>query len=281
MNVGICTIMDDSVRFEEIAKQIRFDSLRLTLKTGKMGAHIGGALSMAEIMSVLYMGIVRIDPKNPVDENRDRVILSKGHGALAFYSALNNAGLIKANELDTFKSNEGCVFAHPSMNPAMGIEFSGGSLGQGLSLGVGTCLGLARKNNRDSRVFVILGDGECNEGSVWEAAEAAAHYKLSNLTVIVDRNSLQYDGPTNEIMNDEPFEDKWRAFGWDAETVDGHDVGTIYSSLSKKHEKPNAVIALTVKGKGVSFMENNPVWHNHSLTEDQYKQALCEIGVEL
>ncbi len=267
--------------YDDIARKIRADSLRLTYKAGKMGAHIGGALSLAEIMAVLYMGILRIEPNNLFSENRDRVIFSKGHGALALYSAMRYAGILTPEMLESFKTNNTNLFAHPSLNQEIGIEFSSGSLGQGLSLGVGTCLGLKRKNNQKSRVFVILGDGECNEGSIWEAAEAAAHFECSQLTAVIDRNGLQYDGSTNEVMNDEPLGEKWSSFGWDLDIIDGHDVSELYRVLEKRSLKPNVVIARTVKGKGVSFMENNPLWHNHSLTEEQYTQALKEIGIEV
>lgn len=261
--------------------EMRKKILELTYNTGRTGAHIGGALSLVEIMCVLYNGVLQYNPMNMYDEKRDRVILSKGHGVLAWYVALNHVGIIEDSILKTFKKNGSLLSAHPSMNPQYGIEFSSGSLGQGLSLGVGCSLALKRKKNKIARVFVILGDGECNEGSVWEAAWSASHFKCDNLIAIVDRNKLQYDGLTNVVLGDDCFEEKWRSFGWDVLCVNGHDAEDIYNALTKKQTKPMVVIAETIKGKGISFMENNPLWHNHSLSKEQYEQALEELGGEI
>lgn len=259
------------------SKEMRRDVIRMTYSAGNNGAHVGGALSMIEIMAALYLGVMKYDIHNPADEARDRFILSKGHGVMAQYAALKQIGMLTDEELMTFKKNDTFLFAHPSMNIEKGIEFSSGSLGQGLSLGVGTALALKRKANETSRVFVLLGDGECNEGSVWEAAASAAHYKLNNLTAIIDENRLQYDGATDEILSMGSYADKWTSFGWDAVSVDGHSIEQLLEALSKKKEKPLAVIARTVKGKGVSFMENNPHWHNGRLTQQQYEQAMAEV----
>lgn len=262
---------------EKSAKEIRKDCIRMTYSMGNIGAHIGGSMSLAEIMSVLYKGFIKIDPADPEADDRDRMIMSKGHGAMAMYAGMKQAGIITDDELMTYKKEGTFLYAHPSMNKEHGIEFSSGSLGQGLSLGVGVCLGLMRKGNEDSRVYVILGDGECDEGSVWESAQSAAHFGCKNLVAIVDANKLQYDGTTDEIMKIEPMEGKWQSFGWDAVTCDGHDCGELIEALSKTHDKPLAVIANTVKGKGVSYMENNPLWHNHNITEQQYNQAMEEL----
>ncbi len=259
------------------AYEMRKDALKMALLAGNSGAHIGGGLSMIEIMSVLYIGVMRLDASNPYSEVRDRFILSKGHGVLALYPALNQAGFIPKDDLWTFKSNDTYLFGHPSINQNIGIEFSSGSLGQGLSIGVGVCLALRMKNNTTSRTFVLLGDGECDEGSVWEAAAAAAHYKLNNLVAIVDKNKIQYDGLTENVLSMEPFVAKWESFGWKVIAVNGHNIEQLYTALTTSDERPIVVIADTVKGKGVSFMENDPRWHNSRLTKEQYDQAIAEI----
>ena len=252
----------------------RRDALQITYELGGIGAHIGGTLSLIEVMTVLYLGFVNFDKNNAYSESRDRVIFSKGHGALALYTAMRSAGIISNEVLGEYKHNDTLLSAHPSINQELGIEFSSGSLGQGLSLGVGVCLALERKKNATSKVYVILGDGECNEGSVWEAAESAAHFGCNRLVAVIDRNHLQYDGNTAEVMNDISLEEKWRSFGWDVSAIDGHNVVSIVEALTMEHTKPRVIIADTVKGKGVSFMENNPVWHNHALNKKQYEQAI-------
>ena len=265
-------------RIEASAKKMRIQAVEMTYQTGKTGAHIGGGLSLIEIMAVLYLGILKFDKDDLQSENRDRLIFSKGHGTLALYTAMEQAGLLSADDLRKDKENDSILSAHPSMNPVLGIEFSSGSLGQGLSLGVGVGLALRRKRNLTSKVYVVLGDGECNEGSVWEAAETAAQYNLSNLIAIVDRNRLQYDGDTEAILKLEPFADKWKAFGWETAVVDGHDVKALYQALSDSSEGPYVVIADTIKGKGVSFMENNAGWHNGRLNKEQYEKAMQEVN---
>ena len=263
------------------AKSMRCDALSISLAAGSTGAHLGGGLSMIEIMAVLYRGVMHYDAQNPLLEERDRFILSKGHGVLAFYTALNQAGFISDTELLSFKSNNTFLYGHPSMNLQKGIEFSSGSLGLGLSLGVGSALALNRKSNVTSRIFVLMGDGECNEGSVWEAAASAAHFGLQNLVAIIDKNGLQYDGNTCGVMSMESMTDKWASFGWQVLEVDGHDVAVLYDALSTISSKPLVVIAHTVKGKGVSFMENNPAWHHARLTQAQFEQAMAEQEVIL
>lgn len=265
----------DSDALINIAKKIRKDVLKLALDAGKQGAHIGGGLSLPEILTALYFEILNIDPRYPFDENRDRFILSKGHGAIALYAILRQKGFLTDAELLTFKTAGSQFCTHPAKHVESGIEFSSGSLGQGLSLGAGTALALKKKKNF-ARVVVLLGDGECNEGSVWEAAAFTSHHMLNNLTVIIDSNRLQVDGRTSEILSMDNMSERWRSFGFDAFDVDGHCIPDLLDVLSRRTEKPIAIIANTVKGKGVSFIENNPAWHACVLNEDQYHQAMFE-----
>ena len=258
------------------AKECRKDIIRMTYNVGGIGAHIGGSLSLVEIMTVLYHEILCFDTKCLTDEKRDRLILSKGHGVMSQYAMFKQCGLISDAELLSFKKEGSWLTAHPVMNPIHGIEFSTGSLGQGLALGIGTAYGLKLKNNFDSRVYVILGDGECDEGAVWEGAMSAAQLRLDNLVVIIDKNGLQFDDRTSEIISLEDLEKKWEAFGWDVDSVDGHDVMSLKNVLKRKSSKPYAVIANTIKGKGVSFIENVPKWHLGKLSKEQYEQAMAE-----
>ena len=251
------------------AAQIRRDILDMTHAIGSTGAHLGGSLSLAEILAALYMGTVRFSPDDPAWAGRDRVILSKGHGAMALYPALVQAGILPREMLSTFKQNGSLLSAHPSLHGLPGIEYASGSLGQGLSLGVGACLALKRLSNPDPRVFVILGDGECDEGSVWEAAASAAHFGLDQLVAIVDENQLQYDGATADVMNMCSTRDKWASFGWEVTEADGHQVAALLDALAVRPGKPHVILAKTIKGKGVSFMENNWQFHNSRLTQAQ------------
>jgi transketolase len=198
---------------------------------------------------------------------------------MAYYAALKQVGFVTDDELMTFKSNETFLYGHPSMNVERGIEFSSGSLGLGLALGVGTALGLRRRGSLDPRVFVLMGDGECNEGSVWESAISAAHFGLGNVVAIIDKNGLQYDGPTGDILLMDDLAAKWRIFGWEARTVDGHDVAALLEAMEPSDSGvPVVIIANTVKGKGVSFMENDPAWHHSRLSDAQLEAALLEVG---
>lgn len=261
----------------EAAKRIRRHIIDMTYKTGNTGAHLGGSLSIVELLACLYTGCIHYHAEDPNWEGRDRVILSKGHAALALYPALVEAGIIDVEELDSFKQDGSRLGGHPSLNGLPGIEFASGSLGQGLSLGVGTCLALKRKNNNSSRTYVFLGDGECDEGSIWEAAASAAHYKLNNLVVVVDINAIQYDGYTTEVLDMSPFDKKWQDFGWDVISIDGHNPGEILDAYSFCGNKPIAILAHTVKGKGISFMENNWKFHNAAISKEQYEQAIEEL----
>jgi len=244
------------------------------------GGHIGGALSIADIMAVLYFYILRIDPENPEWEDRDRVVLSKGHASAAWYAALAERGYFPKEELLTFDHINSRLQGHPDMNKTPGVDMSSGSLGQGISAALGMALA-ARYLEKTYRTFVILGDGETQEGQVWEAAMTAAHYKLDNLIVILDYNKLQLFGQTNTIMNIEPVIEKWQAFGWNTIEINGHRINEITQALEeavKFEGKPTIIVAHTIKGKGVSFMENKVEWHSLAPTEEQAKQALKELG---
>ena len=265
------------IKCKSAAKRIRHHIIDMAYNTGKTGAHLGGSLSIVELLTGLYLGEIKYHIEDPDWDGRDRVILSKGHAALALYPALAEAGIIKEEELDTFKHDGSRLGGHPSLNGLPGIEFASGSLGQGLSLGVGVCMALKRKKNMSSRTFVFLGDGECNEGSVWEAAMSAGHYALDNLVAVIDTNAIQYDGFTNEVMSLVPFERKWQDFGWNTRVIDGHNMEEILDAYSYNDDRPLAIIANTVKGKGVSFMEDNWKYHNASLSQELYEKAKQEL----
>lgn len=270
--------MNDIGKIENAAAQIRKNIIRMTYSTGKKGAHVGGALSLAEIMAVLYTAVMKYDKDNMSDPLRDRLILSKGHSSMALYAALEQAGILTEEELMTFMKRDTRLTAHPSANPGIGIDFATGSLGMGLSLGVGTGLAMRLKGNNTSRIFVIMGDGECDEGSVWEAAMSAANYRLDNIVCLVDKNGFQYDGDTKEVMDMGDMAAKWRAFGWDVREADGHNIGELLKALDNTGGgRPAAVICNTVKGKGVSFMEaGGKDWHKGTLSDKQYEAAMAE-----
>ena len=240
--------------------------------------HLGSGLSIVEIMATLYGAILNYDKNNPAWEDRDRFILSKGHGVLGYYSALLVSGIISEAIFASFQTNGSDLIAHPVMNIDLGIESSNGSLGQGLSMGVGLALAAKRKNIKH-KIYVLLGDGECGEGSVWEAIMSASHYKLDNLIAIVDNNLYQSDGKRENIMDCGDFAEKWKRFGWNVCPVDGHNVSDLYHAFSENNidNKPKVLIAHTIKGKGVSFMENNNDWHHNRLTKLNYEQALQEL----
>ena len=260
----------------QICLEMRKDTLRMAKAAGASGLHFGGTLSMIELMAVLYLEVMNWGPETAKDEKRDRFILSKGHGVPAVYAAMHQAGTISDEALDQFKADVTHLYAHPSMDADLGIEYASGSLGQGLSLGVGTAIGLRRKGN-PAKVYVLLGDGECDEGSVWEAAMAASQYHLGNLVAIVDRNKIQYDGDTETVMALNSLEDKWKSFGFHVLTIDGHDVQQIHEALTYESDKPLVILAETVKGKGISFMEGDPGWHHKKMTAKQEKLAWEEL----
>jgi transketolase len=264
-------------RLERMALQLRFDLLDI-LGVGKVG-HLGGSSSMAEIAACLYFHAMRYDPKKPKDPDRDRFLLSKGHCVLIQYAALVELGVIPREELKKVKTLEGCLQGHPDMDRTPGIEAVTGSLGMGLSIGLGMALGF-RLDRRPSRVYVVMGDGELSEGQIWEAAMAAAAFKVDNLTGFVDLNRIQATGPTREILDIPDIARKWTAFGWEVLSIDGHDVRQILTALDqakKTKDRPTVIVAETVKGKGFSFAENNAAFHNGALTADQYRQALSEL----
>lgn len=244
------------------SKYLRGLIVRALEKGGR--GHIGSSMSLVEILRVLYDDILRFRPNEPDWPERDRMILSKGHGCLALYAMLADKGFIPIEALDTFCRRDSILGGHPEAGKVPGVEASTGSLGHGLSFGIGMALA-ARMQRRDSRVFVVLGDGEINEGSVWEAALCAGKHKLANLTAIVDYNKVQSAGPTREIQDLEPLLDKWRAFGFSVEEIDGHNVGALqalFRRLPLAADRPNAIVCHTVKGKGIAFAENDASWHH-------------------
>lgn len=258
---------------------LRTSIVRVIHKAGE--GHIASALSLSDVVATLYFHTLRHDPKNPRWPQRDRVILSKGHGCVVLYAALARAGYFPAEWLDTFLQMDTNLPGHPDMRRTPGIEMNTGSLGHGLSVGVGIALA-GKADVRDYRTFVLIGDGECNEGMIWEAAMAAAHYSLDNLVAIVDRNRFQCDGPSNEVMNVEPFVKKWESFGWATVDIDGHDIAQIVQALEctpRTQGRPTAIVANTVKGKGVSFMEQDCVaWHYRAPNDQELELALAELA---
>lgn len=265
------------LQLENMARQIRLDALDMALASGNNGSHLGGSLSCVEILSVLYGEILRLNPEEPEWEERDRFLPSKNHCVLAHFPALAAKGFISREELLDFQKDGGRMTGYPK-NPDIGLEYSGGSLGMAISFGIGLALAF-RDKKKSSRVYVLMGDGELNEGSVWEAFMAAAQYRLDNLIAIIDRNHLSYDGDTEQIMGVHPLEDKFTSFNWNAISCDGHDVEQLLRAFSQiKPGMPNVIIAETIKGKGVSFMENHPEWHHSRITKEQYEKARAELG---
>jgi len=262
-------------RLDRRSKDLRRTMVRM-LQTARRG-HVGSAYSVIEILRVLYDDVLRFDATNPKWADRDRCILSKGHGCLALYTILADKGFFPEDELWKSCTADSILGGHPDAGKVPGVEASTGALGHGLPIGVGFAIHLQKLTRSDARVFVVLGDGECNEGSVWEAAMCAGKHRLSNLTAIVDYNKHQSYSSTREVQDLEPFADKWRAFGFAVREVDGHDVAALRSTLKSPPfdgDKPSAIIAHTVKGKGVSFAENNMKWHHKNKVTDQEVDAL-------
>ncbi len=264
-------------RLNEIASILRANVVRM-IGVGKAG-HLGGSCSLAEIVACLYFGKMRFDPADIRNPDRDRFLLSKGHAVLIQYAALLELGVIPREEITKVKTIAGMLQGHPDITYTPGIEAVTGSLGQGLSIGLGMALSL-RMDKRPSRVFVIMGDGELSEGQLWEAAMAASRYKMDNMVGIVDRNRIQATGPTKDIFDIPDIEKKWETFGWNVITIDGHDVKAILGALDAAEAtkgKPTLIVADTVKGKGVSFAENTAAFHNGIMNLEQYERALAEI----
>ena len=262
----------------EISKQIRKDIVQML--TESASGHPGGSLSATDIVTTLFFSELNIDPNNPKDENRDRFVLSKGHAAPVLYSALARRGFFDPKELLTLRKTGSRLQGHPNMNDLPGIDMSTGSLGQGISAAVGMALA-GKADNKSYRVYALLGDGELEEGQVWEASMCAAHYKLDNLTAFVDFNGLQIDGEITKVMNPSPIDKKFEAFGWNVLVIDGHNYDEILDAIEKAKNfkgKPTAVVCKTVKGKGVSFMENEASWHGTAPSKEQRDIAIKELG---
>ena len=269
---------NDISKIKNFSIELRKNILEMAFSAGASSSHLGGALSIVEVVAVLFSYKMKLN-QDPNWPERDRFILSKGHACLAYYAALCEMGYIKKDELKTFEKDDSNLLGHPVLNKNLGIDFSNESLGMGLSLGIGVSISL-RKKKKDNNVFVILGDGECNEGSVWEASMAAAHFNLKNLYAIIDNNKFQQTGSNEQIMDTVNLKKKWESFGWDTFEINGHDINELYNFFKSKNlsNKPKAIIAKTVKGKGFSFSENNNDWHHSVLTKKLYDQALKELN---
>ena len=271
--------MDQSkeLKLKRLANNVRFGIIE-SLYNAACG-HPGGSLSIADIITYLYFEEMNIDPKNPKAEGRDRFVLSKGHTAPALYSVLAERGYFDKEELKTLRKTDSRLQGHPDMKGIPGVDMSSGSLGLGISAACGMALS-AKAYGNDYRVYTIVGDGESEEGQVWEAAMFAAHYKLDNLVAVVDWNGLQIDGPVTEVMNPTPHDEKFRAFGWHVITIDGHNFAEIEAAFEEAKTvkgKPTVIISKSVKGKGVSYMENKCEWHGQAPKEEQYKIAISEL----
>ena len=272
--------IEDIKELEEKAKQVRRGIIEAVYSN--QSGHPGGSLSVADIMTVLYFNEMNINPENPNWEDRDRLVLSKGHCAPALYSCLANRGYFDVEELKTFRNINSRLQGHPDKNKVPGVDMTTGSLGQGLSVANGMAIA-GKIDNKNYRVYCILGDGEIEEGQVWEAAMAANKYKLDNLCVIIDNNNLQIDGTIEEVMSSYPIDEKFRSFGFEIIKIDGHNIDEILKAFEVARNikgKPTCIIAKTIKGKGISFMENQVGWHGKAPNEEQYKQAIEELNLE-
>ena len=263
----------------EKARILRRDIVQMIYTAGS--GHPGGSLSAADIIATLYFHVMRHRPQEPDWPDRDRFVLSKGHAAPALYAALAESGYFPVSELLNLRKTGHMLQGHPSMKTTPGVDMSTGSLGQGLSAAIGMALA-GRIDGKDYTVYTMLGDGEIEEGQIWEAAMFAAHYRVDNLIAFLDKNGLQIDGPTDKVMSSEPLADKWRAFGWHVIEIDGHDIPQILDAIGEAkgvEGRPVMIIASTVKGKGVSFMENVVGFHGKAPNDEQYRQAIDEIGL--
>lgn len=267
----------DENQLKEKARELRVSILKMIHEAGS--GHPGGSLSAIDIMAVLYYNVMRHDPKNPGWAQRDRFILSKGHICPALYAVLGDCGYFPAQALHTLRKYGSILQGHPSMNKTPGVEVSSGSLGQGLSIATGLALG-ALMNRQDYRVYCMMGDGELEEGQIWEAAMAAGHYGLDHLCGIVDCNGLQIDGRVEDVMNSNPLKEKWFSFCWNVIETDGHEMPKLEEAFRQAREcagRPSVILAHTVKGKGISFMENSAAWHGAAPNDGQLAAALREL----
>ena len=266
--------------------QITACKVRMGVIEGTYGAkagHPGGSLSAAEIFTYLYFKEMNIDPKNPKWEGRDRFVLSKGHTAPGLYSVLANRGFFPVEDLPTLRHIDSYLQGHPNMNTVPGVDMSTGSLGQGISVAVGMALG-AKHTGKTFRVYSLLGDGEIQEGQVWEACMAASHYKLDNLCIVVDNNGLQIDGKISDVMSPYPIVDKLKAFGFSVLPIDGHDFDAIeqaFNTAKQTKGMPTAIVITSIKGKDVSYMENQAAWHGKAPNDAEYEQAMTELRARL
>jgi len=271
---------DKITELQNIAKNLRINTFKAITNAG--GGHYGGSLSAIEIIAVLYFDIMRTDPSNPCDDRRDRLVLSKGHAGPVLYTALAMRGYFPLSDLKDLDKPLSNFPKHVDRLKLKGIDASTGALGQGLSIACGMAISL-KQQKKDNFVYVVMGDGELNSGQVWEAAMTASKYGLDNIIAIVDRNELQIDGATDDIMPLEPLKDKWSSFGWAVFKADGHDVRSLHSAITESKKvtgKPAIIIAKTVKGCGISFMEGKWQWHSGAIDENQFRQCLAELGDE-
>lgn len=268
-------------KLAEVALNVRRDIITEVYSAG--AGHPGGSLGIADILSYLYFEEMNVDPRNPKNPDRDRFVMSKGHCAPALYGILAEKGFFPKEDLKGFRSIDSYLEGHPDMKGVPGVDMSTGSLGQGICAANGMALA-GKLDGKNYRVYAILGDGELEEGQVWEAAMFAPHYKLDNVTIFVDFNGLQIDGDITKVMNPTPIDKKFEAFGWNVVTCDAHDFDSIEAAVSAAKAckgKPTAVIAKSIKGKGVSFMENEAGWHGKAPNEEEYKQAMKDLGAEV
>lgn len=273
-------IMIDIKKLERKAAEIRMTVIDMVYEAGT--GHTGSSLSNTDILTVLFYEVMKNDPVNPNWEERDRYIQSKGHAVESYWAVLADKGYFPKEELKTFSKFNTRLIGHPN-NKVPGVEMNTGALGHGLSISVGMALA-AKMDYKDYRVFTLMGDGELAEGSVWEAAMAASQYKLDNLVGIVDRNRLQITGSTDDVMSNEPLDKKWESFGWDVIEVDGNDIAElvqVFHSIPKTEGKPTIILANTIKGKGISFAENEAGWHHHVPSQEEYELAMKELSKRL
>jgi transketolase len=277
---GGLRVSEQTQYLKAVANDLRCKSVRMIYQASS--GHAGGSLSAADVVAALYFSEMNIDPARPDWPDRDRMVLSKGHAAPVLYAALAKRGYFPVEELATLRQIGGRLQGHPDMRKTPGVDATTGSLGQGISIAVGMAIG-ARVAKRPYRVYALMGCGEQQEGQVWEAAMSAAHYRLDNLVGIIDYNTLQIDGCNADVMEIAPLAEKWKAFGWEVLEIDGHDTQAILDAFVRAREvkgRPTAIVARTVKGRGVSFMENEVKWHSGMVTAEHYELAMMELGCE-